>query len=337
MPKILTVLLALFTLSACDKPDQTYRFSGSTMGTTYNIVIISKDTHIRAKAQTAIKSSLKYVNRHLNNWNKDSEISRFNRSNSTAPIKIGPSLLQIMHASNIVHEQSNGFFDTTLDPIIDLWGFGPIQAEKKAPSATQIKTMLTQIGQSQQLELNSEDQTLKKRHKHVTINLSAIAKGYGIDKIAESFEELNIENFMIEIGGDLLTRGENPYGQDWRIGIEQPDSFGKDLQKIVTVSNLAMATSGDYRNYFEESGKRYSHIIDPHTGYPIKHKTVSVSVLAQNAMYADAWATALLALGQEEGRKIAEKYNIAAFFISHSHENSFITSASTAFNALQTD
>ena len=168
------------------------------------------------------------------------------------------------------------------------------------------------------------------------MNLSAIAKGYGVDAIAKEIAALGVENYLVEIGGDLVTRGTNAQGDVWRIGIERPDADAGTVEQIVSVPDLGLATSGDYRNYFEQDGVRYSHIIDATSGKPIAHATASVTVLAENAMLADGWATALLALGSDEALRIAEAENLAVFAIDRA-DGSFVTVASPAFQDLLED
>jgi thiamine biosynthesis lipoprotein len=195
---------------------------------------------------------------------------------------------------------------------------------------------LNAVGQARLLDLDREAGTLAKSDPAVGINLSAIAKGYGIDAVAATLREAGIENYMVEIGGDLVAMGENDKGESWRIGIEKPETGAQNPQLIVPLDNLGMATSGDYKNFFEQDGVRYSHIIDPTTGRPITHSTTSVTVLSENAMLADAWATAMLALGQDRGLELAEEHKLAVFFISRdvtSDEETYITVQSSAFNA----
>ncbi len=338
MHKIYIISCFLMMLSACASHEKTTRFSGYAMGTTYNVVIISNNPEIREKAQNIINDTIKRIDSHLSNWNPDSEISKFNKSKENHSFNISPMLLDVMVIGNQVHEESNGFFDVTLAPIINLWGFGAKNGDKTIPTKEEISTKLFQTGQNRQLKLDVESSSLTKLNSNVTISLSAIAKGYGIDQIAKGLTSLGIDNFLVEIGGDLITRGKNPHGLAWQIGIEQPDNSGKEIQKLVKLNNIAMATSGDYRNYFEEDGVRYSHIINPKNGYPITHNTVSVTVLAENATLADAWATALLAIGEKQGMKLAEQNMIAALFIVNQKDNSgqkYITKTSSAFQNLK--
>ena len=331
----LITLALLLTVSAClfGKEPDVLRLSGETMGTTFNITAIGDDLDEAALGQ-AVQETLAQVNAKMSNWDPNSEVSTFSASGSTDPMQVSDEFAFVIEAANEVHEKSGGTFDVTLGPLIELWGFGPRKPEDPIPADDEIATALGQVGQARLLDLDRGAGTLAKSEAGVGINLSAIAKGYGIDAVAAQLREAGIENYMVEIGGDLVTMGENDKGESWRIGIEKPETGAQSIQLIVPLDNLGMATSGDYKNFFEQDGVRYSHIIDPTTGRPITHRTTSVTVLAENAMMADAWATAMLALGQEKGLELAEKHKLAVFFISRDvtgGEDAFITVHSTAF------
>lgn len=328
-------LLLPAVLSGClfDEEPETVRLSGETMGTTYNITIVGEDLDEAAMA-TAVEQSLQKVNAQMSNWDPSSEVSVFSASAETQPVSISPEFATVVAAANEVHAQSNGRFDVTLGPLIELWGFGPRKPEDPVPSDEDITAALAHVGQAQLVSLDQQAGTLAKADAAVGINLGAIAKGYGVDAVAATLEGFGAEHYMVEIGGDLVTKGENDKGEAWRIGIERPDAAVQAVELIVPVSNHGMATSGDYRNFFEQDGVRYSHIIDPTTGHPITHRTTSVTVVANDAMMADAWATAMLVLGAEEGLKVAEANNLAAFFISRGasdSEDAYIVEQSSAF------
>ncbi len=331
----LPVLALVLFVSGClfDKEPEVVRLSGETMGTTFNITAIGEDVDEEALA-AAVQETLAAVNAKMSNWDPNSEVSTFSASTDTSPVPVSDEFALVLSAADDVHEKSGGTFDVTLGPLIELWGFGPRKPEDPVPSDAEIQAALEGVGQSRLLTLDRDAGTLAKSDPAVGINLSAIAKGYGIDAVAETLSEAGIENYMVEIGGDLVTKGENDKGEVWRIGVEKPEAGGQNLQLIVSLNDLGMATSGDYKNFFEQDGVRYSHIIDPTTGRPITHRTTSVTVLAENAMMADAWATAMLALGQEKGLELAEKHKLAVFFISRDVTggvDAFITVHSTAF------
>ncbi|MES0824916.1 FAD:protein FMN transferase [Ruegeria sp. SCP11] len=333
--RLVPVLAFASFLSGClfDKEPEVVRLSGETMGTTFNITAIGEDLDENALA-ASVEETLAEVNAKMSNWDPNSEVSTFSAATSTDPMPISAEFAQVMEAANDVHDKTGGTFDVTLGPLIELWGFGPRTPEDPVPSEADIQAALDGVGQNRLLTLDSEAGTLTKSDASVGINLSAIAKGYGIDAVAETLREAGIENYLVEIGGDLVTMGQNDKGEAWRIGIEKPQAGAQSPQLIVSVSDLGMASSGDYKNFFEQDGVRYSHIIDPTTGRPITHRTTSVTVLADNAMMADAWATAMLALGQEKGLELAEKHKLAVYFISRDvtgGEDAYITVHSTAF------
>lgn len=331
----LIALASLLFVTAClfDKEPDVVRLSGETMGTTFNITAIGEDLDEAALGQ-AVQDTLAAVNAKMSNWDPNSEVSTFSASTSTAPMPVSDEFALVVEAANDVHAKSGGTFDVTLGPLIELWGFGPRKPEDPVPADAEITAALGQVGQARLLTLDRDAGTLAKSEPGVGINLSAIAKGYGIDALAAQLRAAGIENYMVEIGGDLVAMGENDKGESWRIGVEKPEAGAQAIQLIVPLNNLGMATSGDYKNFFEQDGVRYSHIIDPTTGRPITHRTTSVTVLADSAMMADAWATAMLALGQEKGLELAEKHKLAVFFISWdvtSGEEAYITVQSSAF------
>ncbi|MBG6147350.1 thiamine biosynthesis lipoprotein [Labrenzia sp. EL_208] len=339
MKKTLFVLAAL-SLSACmgEEPAKVITLSGKTMGTTYNITAVGVPDDLEEAALSGdVEAVLADVNAKMSNWDKNSEVSRFNVSEETAPVEISADFVTVMTAANEVHKLSDGKFDVTLGPLIELWGFGPRKPDDPVPSDEDIEAALAFVGQAEKLSLDPEASVLSKSAPEVGINLSAIAKGFGIDAVAAKLKALGIDNYMVEIGGDLVASGHNDKGAAWKIGIEKPEPGEKAVEQVVSLEDKGLATSGDYRNFVEHEGVRYSHIIDPVTGKPITHWTTSVSVVADDAMMADAWATAMLVLGSERGLEAAEANNIAVFFISRDEtadKSAYVTQASSAFEAL---
>ncbi|MEM1050321.1 MAG: FAD:protein FMN transferase [Pseudomonadota bacterium] len=335
----LLLLGLVVILTACKADTAKLEFSGETMGTTYSIVALDPTATLEEEdVKAAIERTLSEVNAKMSNWDPNSEISRFNAAESTEPVEISPELATVMEAADAVHEASLGQFDVTLGPLIELWGFGARTPESPIPSDASITAALDSVGQSKVLTLTKDPATLSKKRSDTSVYLAAIAKGHGVDEVAATLERFGIEDFMVEIGGDLYASGKNPDGQPWRIGIERPDATDRAVEEVVALSGLGMATSGDYRNYFEEDGVRYSHIIDAVTGRPVTHKTASVTVLAESAMLADAWATALLALGQERGMAVSKRHDLAVYFIVRDEgvtETGFSTRVSPRFEAVQ--
>ncbi|WP_300518845.1 FAD:protein FMN transferase [Aliiroseovarius sp.] len=334
----LILLAPLLFLTAClfDKDPEIVRLSGETMGTTFNITAIGEDLDEKALS-ARVDAALAAVNARMSNWDPNSEVSLFAASDSTDPQPVSPEFAKVIAAANEVHAQSRGMFDVTLGPLIQLWGFGSREPADPIPADDAIAAAMEAIGQARLLSLDENALTLAKGRPDTQVFLAAIAKGYGIDAVAAELAAEGVESYMVEIGGDLVTRGTNAEGLPWSIGIETPEPGAQgQVELVVPVSDLGMATSGDYRNFFTHEGQRYSHIIDPTTGRPITHLTTSVTVLAEDAMMADAWATAMLALGAERGLEVAAANDIAVFFISRGApggDETYITSQSAAFTA----
>ncbi|OKL42368.1 FAD:protein FMN transferase [Pseudovibrio exalbescens] len=332
--------LALFALllAACSPEEATrqeIKFSGSTMGTTYHVRVIKGDNPLSGtKLQQAIDASLKEVNNSLSNWIPSSEVERFNASRSTEWLPVSKDFSDIMQSSLKLHELSGGRFDVTLAPLIDLWGFGPSEDLPPEPSAEEIHAALNAVGMATMLEFETDPPALRKVNPQTTVNLSAIAKGFGVDKIAATLEDNGFSEYLVEIGGDLYAKGLNSKGTPWVVGIEKPDPSQRVLQHVIEVEDMGMATSGDYRNYKEVDGKRLSHIIDPVTGRPISHKLASVTVLADTAALADGWATAIYAMGPDKGMELAERENLPVFMIIRA-QGGFSEQASSAFSKLE--
>ncbi|MBB45372.1 MAG: thiamine biosynthesis protein ApbE [Rhodospirillaceae bacterium] len=333
---ILSVLI-LFILIGCfgeETGQSPISINGQTMGTTYNVTVVDNPLRLsKENLKKRIEKTLNEVNDKMSNWYDQSEISIINNDNRGKPIDLSQELFDVIKLSTDIHIRSNGAFDITAAPLINLWGFGPNKSERKIPSVSEVNAALELVGQTKLLKLMTGLNQLKKRNSEVSINLSAIAKGYGIDRVASTLKKQKIQNFLVEIGGDLITSGTNKNGKAWSIGIEAPNFGSQIVQSVIKIKDQAMATSGDYKNFFERNEIRYSHIIDPKTGYPIRHKTLSVTVLAKSAALADGWATAMLVLGNNDGMIIANKLNLPVFFIS-SHEKTFITASSEEFKKI---
>lgn len=302
------------------------------MGSTYHISAVDRSGSLTdAKIAAAVDAALATVNSQMSNWDPQSEVSQLNARSGAGSVTVSEELATVLAAANQVHRASDGAFDVTLGPLIELWGFGAKGAKGGTPSDAALAAALAQVGQNSVFKLDGR--TVTKRKPGGSIYLSGIAKGYGVDQIGAALVSLGLQDFMIEIGGDLLTSGRNLNGAAWRIGVETPDVGAQSLQKVIAVTDAGLATSGDYRNYFEKDGRRFSHILDPRTGRPVEHRTASATVIAENAMLADAWATAMLALGRERGEKVADAEGLAVLFIERG-ENGFVSSETTAFRNL---
>ncbi|MEL6584821.1 MAG: FAD:protein FMN transferase [Pseudomonadota bacterium] len=332
-----TLLVAPLALAACRRGADILEFTGLTMGTDYSIVVVDHDRKMsRPALQQAIDGALAQVNAEMSNWDVNSEISQVNRASGAMPLSVSDDLYEVLSAAQNVHLASDGQFDVTLGPLIELWGFGASPISRHTPTDADIAQAMQTVGQGKSLTLGNG--AVQKAFSSTEIYLSAIGKGFGVDKVARALESAGAVDYLVEIGGDLYTAGRNPVGLPWQIGIESPNARAQSVQQVISVSGLGMATSGDYRNYFEVDGQRFSHMLDAHTGRPITHTTASATVLTENAMFADAWATAMLILGRERGMQIAEEQNLAVLFIErdpNASDMQFIETPSSRYTRLQ--
>lgn len=305
-------LLLLFFLAACDTALPSHRFGGYTMGTTYVVTLVGVDAHDAKALERKVADKLVEINQVFSTYIADSELNRLNIQPVGEPFELSAELLQVLEMSEGIYQRSEGAFDPTVMPLVNLWGFGPEERRDQAPSPEAIADALNLIGLDALL-IDRADRTAT-RAREITIDLSAIAKGYGVDLLAALMDAHGLHNYMIDIGGELRVSGHNAKGGDWRIAIEEA-SGAATAATIIAVTDRGIATSGDYRNYFEQDGKRFSHTIDPRTGYPIDHNVASVTVIAANAALADGWATALSVLGAEKALVLADSVDIAALLL----------------------
>lgn len=325
-------MLSLFCVCflACERQPgfETVLLSGATMGTTYNIKVVVPDgkRHSAEGLQSAIDARLQDFNQSLSTYINDSEIMTLNQAPVGEWLPVSERFLAVLTLSQQISKLSNGAFDATVAPLVNLWGFGPDWKANKAPAASDIEPALSKIGY-QYIEIDSEKLRIKK-NIDASLDFSAVAKGYGVDEIAELLWGKGFHHFMVEIGGELRLHGHNGEGKTWRIGVESPSAGGKI--RPIAVSEVGVATSGDYRNYFEQDGVRFSHTIDPSTGRPITHNLASVTVIAATAARADALATAFTVMGGDQAMALAEERGIAIYLIERV-DDGFSTRASTAF------
>ena len=294
--------LALCFLSAgCDgKREQLIQ--GRTMGTTYHIKIVTDYFQSVSGLKEKIEKRLGDINAAMSTYQKDSEISRFNEFNQTGKkFKISEDFYQVMKTAQAIHRLSDGAWDGTVNPLVDLWGFGREGLKNKIPPENEISALLADIG-FENIEIQ-EPGVLIKKSASLTLDLSSIAKGYGVDQVADTVRKEGFQNFLVEIGGEVFASGTTKDGNVWRIGINRPqtDAAFDDVYKVVNLHNRAFATSGDYRNFFVVEDVRYSHIIDPRTGYPISNGVVSVTIIADTCTFADGLATAIMVMNPVKG------------------------------------
>lgn len=315
-----TLIFFLITglIFSCDKEPvniEPVEITGSTMGTTYSIKISDFPSQLTPKQlKSDIDHRLDNINHQMSTWIPDSILSRFNTSSDSQWYDIPQDTLTVISESIRISELSEGAFDVTVAGLVDLWGFGKTERNGKIPSEKEIKNLIRQVNY-QKIRTRREPSAIKKTNPEITLNLSAIAKGYAVDQVALLLEEKKINNFLVEIGGEIQTKGEKQLQKPWIIAIERPIIEKRAIQKIISLKNKSLATSGDYRNYFEKDGKRFSHTINPRTGRPITHNLASVSIIHESCMTADALATALMVMGPEKGYQLAERNKWAIFMI----------------------
>ncbi|WP_444893506.1 FAD:protein FMN transferase [Microbulbifer sp. EKSA008] len=310
----LFLLWAAVILSACAPSPESWQLAGRTMGTSYHITVVQVPSGLeQGELQQLIDDELQQVNQEMSTYIDDSELMRFNQSPVGQAIPVSQHLADVLEMSLDIYRRSEGAFEVTVGPLVNLWGFGPQPEPEHIPSDKDIADLLTVVGSDALTLTRKPDTVIKSRP--VEVDLSAIAKGHGVDRVAELLEDLGIRNYLVEIGGELRTKGVNPKGKTWVIGIEVPSTAGQMVQEPIAVSGKAVATSGDYRNYYERDGVRYSHSIDPRSGRSIKHKLASVTVIADTCAEADGLATAINVLGADAGMALAERDNLAVFMV----------------------
>lgn len=320
--KLMFAIVLAITLTACfpsnNSPKTEILLQGRTMGTTYNIKVVATVEQVEAlQLQNKIDAVLKQVNQEMSTYIPDSEISLFNKFESTEPVEVSAGFSRVLEESIRLGNLSNGKLDITVGPLVNLWGFGPEQRPEKVPTDKILINTLSKIGLK---NLHLVGNKLSKDIPELYIDLSTTAKGYGVDIVAELIEANGIINYLVEIGGEMRLKGFKHTGELWAIAIEKPilDTSGEQraVHQVIIPKDNAVATSGDYRNYFELEGQRFSHIINPETGKPINHNLVSVTVIHPSSMTADGLSTTLMVMGTDKGMAFAQDNNLAALFIS---------------------
>ena len=304
-------LLLLFAITACSPAPEPRIIEGNIFGTFFEVTIGAQhgDADLQA-LQDGVDAVLNEVDRQMSTYRPDSVLNRLNQAPLHQPVTIEDELFFVLQRSEVIAQQSGGAFDHTVGGLVSLWGFGPEAAITRRPDQDELQRRLDEVGYHFVI-LDAEQQTAM-RTSDVFVDLSGIAKGFGVDAVSAFMATQNIDNYLVNIGGDIYAKGRRSEAQRWRIGIELPNDERQMLQYILPLENVAMVGSGDYRNYFEDDGVRYSHTIDPTTGAPIAHRLAAVTVLAANTTDADGYASAIMVLGPERGLEFADNYEIAA-------------------------
>ncbi|WP_290652450.1 FAD:protein FMN transferase [Aquisalimonas sp.] len=299
---------------ACGQPPQVQTLSGASMGTTWSVQFVAAPGEDDVAAVRAdIEAALERVNAQMSTYREDSHISRFNRAAPGESITLPPDFTVVLLAAKELAEQTDGAYDPTVGPLVNVWGFGPDGPRSEAPAEDAIEAARARVGW-QQLALDRDTRALT-QPGGVYLDLSSIAKGYAADLIAERLETRGITAYLVDIGGDMRVRGRKPDGERWRIAIERPVPGERAIQSVIQPGDKAVATSGSYRQFFREGDREFSHTIDPRTGYPTPQELVSVTVLHDNAKEADGLATAIMALGPEAGYAFAREQDVAVLLL----------------------
>ena len=328
------MLLVAFLLPACDggaeRENELRRLEGKTMGTSWSVVLgDSVPEHLGAKTpstksvdstdrgvdlrglQRDIERELERLNRLMSTWDPDSELSRFNALQSIEPTSLHKDTFAVIDTARQVSQRTAGRYDITLAKVISLWGYGT-ERHQDAPEDSLLTQALAGTGQHQ---LVRSGDTVRKRTPELQLDVSSLAKGFAVDKIGHLLENMGVDHYVAEIGGELRIRGYRQPGVRWQIGVEHPDG---SVKSGLSLTDAHVASSGSYRNYREIDGKRLSHIIDGSTGRPIEHSLVAVTVLHDSTMLADAWATALLVVGESRARVLIDSMGLAVQLTSRS-------------------
>lgn len=312
--KLSFILVVILAPLGCEKAREVQKFGGEAQGTTYHISFWSAQGIDAQTVKKKVDAELGRLDQLLSNYRPDSAIEQLNSALSSGPQTVSEEIIKLIGQARIVSQASDGCYDLTIKPLFDLWGFK--KDKLSIPDQATLEAALKEVGFAQ---IDVIDAThLRKLNPELRIDLSSIAQGYSVARIANLLEQQGIENYLVEIGGELQTRGKKPGGKSWRIALEKPLSGERTMNKVIIIDRaepLAVMTAGTYRHYFDADGKRYSHILDAKTGKPVEHNTVSVTVLHDDPTQADAWDTALLCMGRSAGIEAANKAGIAALFI----------------------
>lgn len=316
---LLLVLLATFLAVSCEQASTSPAMvlEGKTMGTVWRVSMAGIDAGRKAALQQAIQHQLDADDAELSTWKPDSTLSRFNQNSSSAPQPVSSNMADIVTESLRIGNKTAGAMDITVGPLVNLWGFGPDKQPTQMPTEAQIVAARAQTGLQHLRVIQGVDgQWLQKDLPGLSVDLSTVGEGFATDHLARLMEQQGINNYLVSVGGAVLSRGNNASGQPWRVAIQKPTDRENAVQARVALQGHGISTSGSYRNYYELDGKRISHVIDPLTGRPIEHKLVSATVIATTALEADGWDTGLMVLGSEKAKALAIKEQLAVYLIS---------------------
>lgn len=326
---------ALASLSACSgiaNEDAPTEIDGAIMGTYYRVLAYGQSTPATADGIHAV---LNDIDTRMSTWRPDSELSLFNASLTTDWHPLSSPTVEVIAHAQRTSEQTAGAFDASVGPLVDIWGFGAgtNQAIGDRPGADTVEAARARIGY-RSLDVDRRAHRVRKKRPDLQLDLSGIAKGYAVDRVCQWLDDKGFAAYLVDIGGELRARGRKPDSRTWTVGIERPIRGPREPQMLVALNNQAIATSGNYRQFYEWDDRRYSHTMDPRTGEPVEHELLSATVLADTTMQADAWSTSLMVLGPEAGLAFAEEYSIAAIFMTQEGKQLRVQQSSAARQAL---
>lgn len=325
---VLVGLAILVSCSPVNTDTEQYQLNGNTMGTYYVVKFYSNADVDTAALQQRIDTELELVNDLMSTYRPDSELMRFNRHSDSSPFPLSAQTRTVIAEALRIAQQTQGVLDVTVGPLVELWGFGAQGRIEHAPTPADIEQARAVIGYE---KLQLVEQGLIKTEPRIAVDLSPIAKGFGVDQVATILQQQGITDYLVEIGGEMRLSGSKPAQQPWKIAIEKPVTSERAVQRILVPGDMGVATSGDYRNYFEQDGVRYSHLLDPRSGKPIRHRTVSVTVLHPSCMTADGYATALHVMTAEQALAFANEHKLAVLLVVKT-DDGFAELTSDAFN-----
>jgi FAD:protein FMN transferase len=304
---LIVMLFCFINSSWADDSLKERVISGKTMGTSYNVTIVVNNSKIPDGFQEKIDKRLETINQSMSTYQKNSEISRFNITKTREKFLISKDFQQVLSVAKTVYDLSGGAYDPTVNPLLKLWGFRSEKVDNRAPEEKEIQKILTHVGFNKVIV--SEKGWIQKKVSCVELDLASIAKGFGVDSVSELLLTNGFKNFLVEIGGEIYAAGNRADGNPWRIGINTPVKGApfNTVYKTISLSNRAIATSGDYRNFLLKEKKMVSHIIDPKTGYPVRNDVVSTSVIAPTCTVADGLATAIMVMGADKGLELIKR------------------------------
>ncbi|KAA5843467.1 FAD:protein FMN transferase [Pseudomonas chlororaphis] len=317
-------------LAGCGRGDSLESFGGPTMGSTYSVKYVRRaGLAAPSEVQAQVERILAEVDRQMSTYRSDSDIERFNDLPANSCQAMPAAVLRLIEIGQQLSRDSQGSFDLTVEPLLNLWGFGPQGRGEAVPSDTALAQVRQRVGYT---HLRIEGDQLCK-DAAVEVDFNSIAAGHAVDRIAARLAEMGIDSYLVEATGELKAVGRKPDGSAWRIALEEPRDDRQLAERVIAVDGYGVSTSGDYRNYFQRDGQRYSHAFDARTGRPVEHGLASVTVIHPAAVMADGLSTLLLILGPERGWDYAEKHDIAAFFVIRA-DTGFVTRSNRAFDRL---